>query len=892
MGALGLKRGKPDSKTSKTSEKELKDRMKIADKTCIKALDMGGSGMGALTSWVDVKDGKIVRTRPMHADSQYTHEHLRPWSIKARGSHFDASLKTDIPPFAYVYKKRAYSKNRVLYPMKRVDWEPGGDPDKINPQNRGKSKFERISWDEATQIIADEIKRVQEKYGVYSILAQGDGHGEDKVVHSSHGCQSKLLTMMGGCTLQSRNPDSWEGWYWGAKHVWGCEPTGQGMLGNLLMDIAQNTELFLHWGCDLETTTWGWQGHLSSKYAFWLTELGIKQVFISPDLNYSGSVHADRWIPIKPNTDAALQCAIAYIWITEDLYDKEYVETHAIGMDWIEHHILGHHDGVPKTPEWASEITGVPVRIIKALARQWHEKPTSIGHVNGGSYIRSIHSSEPGRFEPVLQGMQGLGKPGRNNIKFCEWGFWGMDCYCPQPAPEKFPSPFAAYNGFIWSDPSDTSMTSHHLPKTMVPQAILGHYTKENPLTWYGTGIFSYPTQDQFIEYRYPDKDTGDQIHMIWTDTPCWTTCWNHGNLFIEAVRDPSIEFFLAQHPWLENDCLYADLILPISTKFEQRDIAVDTSNGSVGLFYIEPQCIEPVGEARSDWEAVCAVAEKLGVLKEYTGGQTEEDMIKLGYSSSGIQDDISWEDFQEKGYYAVPTREGWEELPRGFEEFYKDPENHPLQTLTGKLEFYSTGLAAVFPDDDERKPYPRWIETSDSYPSERLGTPRAEEYPFLLVSNHPRWRVHANMDDISWLREIETCKVVGPDGYKYEPIWVNPIDAQKLGLADGDVAELYNERGGVLGGVRVTERIMPGTVYQDHGARLDPITDRLDRGGANNLIAPHTCAQKHTSAEVTSGYLVGLKKVDVFELAERYPEAFSRSYDPDQGVEIVSWMA
>ncbi len=157
-------------------------------------------------------------------------------------------------------------------------------------------------------------------------------------------------------------------------------------------------------------------------------------------------------------------------------------------------------------------------------------------------------------------------------------------------------------------------------------------------------------------------------------------------------------------------------------------------------------------------------------------------------------------------------------------------------------------------------------------------------------MSNHPHFRVHAQHDDVTWLREIETCKVVGPDGYRYEPIWVNPVDAGKLGLETGDIAKLYNERGGVLGGVIVTERIMPGALYQDHGSRVDPIVvgaggEGLDRGGANNLIAPVPCTSKNTVGEVTSGFLVNIEKVDVFELARRYPEAFNRPYDPDCGL-------
>ncbi len=106
------------------------------------------------------------------------------------------------------YKKRTYSPNRVMYPLKRVDWDPEGER---NPQNRGKSKYKRISWDEAADIIANEIRRIHKQYGPMAILAQGDGHAESKAVHAPHGCQTWLLHQMGEYTHQIRNPDSWEG---------------------------------------------------------------------------------------------------------------------------------------------------------------------------------------------------------------------------------------------------------------------------------------------------------------------------------------------------------------------------------------------------------------------------------------------------------------------------------------------------------------------------------------------------------------------------------------------------------------------------------------------------------------------------------------------------------
>ena len=90
--------------------------------------------------------------------------------------------------------------------------------------------------------------------------------------------------------------------------------------------------------------------------------------------------------------------------------------------------------------------------------------------------------------------------------------------------------------------------------------------------------------------------------------------------------------------------------------------------------------------------------------------------------------------------------------------------------------------LAKHFPDDPERPPVPHWIPYGESQQESRL-SPRAKQYPLLLVSNHSKWRVHAEHDDISWIREIPMCKVRGPDGYLYEPVWINPQDAAARGI-------------------------------------------------------------------------------------------------------------
>ncbi len=160
---------------------------------------------------------------------------------------------------------------------------------------------------------------------------------------------------------------------------------------------------------------------------------------------------------------------------------------------------------------------------------------------------------------------------------------------------------------------------------------------------------------------------------------------------------------------------------------------------------------------------------------------------------------------------------------------FYEDPEKYPLSTPTGKLEFYSTGLAEHFPDDEERPPVPKWIPQGVSH-EETIGTGRSKKYPLLVMSNHPRWGVHSEHDDITWLREIETCKVRGSDGYQYQPLWINPVDAEARGIKKGDIVSIINDRGTVLAGAYVTERIMPGAVGIDHGAKWDPIEPGVHR--------------------------------------------------------------
>ncbi|MCL1828180.1 MAG: molybdopterin-dependent oxidoreductase [Oscillospiraceae bacterium] len=866
-----------------------------ADKTVVKALGLSGGIFGASPSAVDVKDGKIIRIRPLHWGAKYDFNTFNPWKITRNGKTFEPLHKSTPAPWSLAYKKRAYSPNRVKYPLKRVDWDPKGER---NTQNRGKSKFVRISWDEATDIIAAEIKRVHKEYGPLAILVQGDGHGECKMIHAPHGCSTLLFDKMGGFTQQIRNPDSWEGWYWGSKHVW-----GKGFIGmmapadNCVKDVCEHSDMVVMWGGDPETTHWGFRGQLASRLLYYWTEVGIKQIYICPDLNYSACIHADKWIPILPNTDAAMQLAIIYTWIKEGTYDKKYVETHTVGFDKIKAYALGEVDGVPKTPAWAAPKCGVPSRIIKALARDWAKKTVTIGHYFAGGMARGPFSHEPARLECVILGMQGLGKPGVHQVQVAYTGMpknvlaGGKDHMGTfaklegTPAGERLLKPHRG---------TPTAWGKQMIPKTLIEEAI-----RKGTVDFWGTGGHEEDTSDQYKKYTYPnikkDGTRETEIHMMWTDTPCRQTCWNCGNDVALDSRNPKIECIVAQHPWLENDCLFADIILPTNTTLEVNDISPCLRDGDSfqSVLYMK-KAIEPIGESKSDFEAIVEVAKKLGMEKEVTEGFSVEDLVKETYSGMQFDKIVPWEEFNEKDYMVLPVAKDWEKWPAGLYNFWKDPVKNPLPTPTGKLEFYSESLAKAFPDDEERPPYPQWIEKGITH-DERISSKRAQAYPLLVLSNHGRWRTHAQADDIPWSKEAVTGKVRGYDGYLYEPAWVNPGDAEARGIKDGDVIRVYNERGSVLCGARVFERIMPGAVSIDHGARVDfIIPGKVDRGGAINLITPEGLTSRHAAGQATTAFLVEIERVkakDWDEWRRDYPDAFEREYDAASGLKFNAWV-
>ncbi|NLB28850.1 MAG: molybdopterin-dependent oxidoreductase, partial [Clostridiales bacterium] len=796
-------------------------------------------------------DGKITRIRPFYYDENVDWESKNPWKIEARGKTLSPPRRSLPGCYYMAYKSRVYSPNRVRHPLKRVDWDPDGER---NPQNRGKSGYVRISWDEATKIIAKELLRIRDKYGMSAVLSEADMHGEGKHVAPSHGCANRLLSLLGGYTIQMRNNDSWEGYFWGSKNVWGGEPVGELQpSGNLWPDIAKHSEQLLFWAADPEVTAVGFDGYMASRLCQWLHSLGIKYVAVAPALNYTACLYADKWIPILPNTDAAMFLAIAHVWLTEGTYDREYVETHTVGSEEFFDYVLGNAgDKTPKTPAWASEKCGVNEWTIKAVAREWAKKVTSLTIGNGGPGIRGAFSTEPARLQSILLGMQGLGKPGIHHAKWIEWGLHTPVYPMPYQGEELVHVPHRAELTRPYGSKTDLSDAlagarstkksklvtlaeqggghyelgelessleelaallkvtdtppAQSIPKCMIHDAIL-----KDHIEWYGLYSFCGPAEEQWTKHEFP-RPGCSRIHMVWTDSPCMVTCWNDGFSYVKAMRSDEVEFMLAQHPWLENDCYLADIILPVATKFELEDICDDSSGGVLTSVYHEQPACPPVAESRSDFDCVASVARAISedMFMAYTGDNiATARVVELFWRGCGVAHLDKDDEFHKNGIFIVPADPKIQEKPVGIRPFAEDPVNNPLSTPTGKLEFTSTKIKEHFPGDRERPPYPQWVEKSELH-DERLSGERARDYPLLCVSNHGRWRFHANLDDVTWSREVETMKIRAKDGYQYEPAWLHPKTAAERGIRHGDIVKVQNERGTVLCGAYLTERLIP----------------------------------------------------------------------------------
>ncbi len=833
---------------------------------------------------IHTEDGVIRRVRPLVFDETDP----KPWKIEARGRTFSPPKNTTVSLVALQEKDRVYSYDRLKYPMIREDFVETPDGKNRNTENRGKSGYRRATWDEALDLIARETKRIQKTYGKESVTAITSSHHSWGLLGYKLSCFKRFFNMLGYTRIMD-NPDSWEGFHWGAPHTYGYwwrlggpEPF------DLLEDALKNVETMIMWSHDPDTTRGGYAANESAIWRHWLKELGVQFIYIDPFNNFSSVKNGDKWIGPRMGTDAALAEAIAYVWLTEGTYDKEYIEKHAHRFDEWADHILGKGvDRTPKTPKWAEEITGVKAADIKAIARRWASTKTMGGSGMRGGFggvCRTANGTEFARIMVQLFAMQGMGKPGQNMWTGTtgapmDYNFWFGGYSDPKSSIASAPV----------ADYTPVNEVQQVLYRTNLPEAILeGHYE------WYGEGFCGGSLEQQFTEHVYPLPGC-NRVHMFYRYGGSFFGTMLDTNKWAKMYKSPELEFVVNQDIHFNPEGRFADVILPACTNLERYDIGEFCNSGNSGyqshsqtgnnwqVVVFQDKAIEPLWESRSDYWIFSQLAERLGFGEKFTEGRDELAWCKRFWEFSDLSKRISWEDFMKKGYYVAGVPENWERHYgfRWFAEGYPcDTPNHKpcqeegkLGTLTGKFEFVSESLLKYAPDDEVRTPIASYKHSWEGHKSLL-----AHRFPYALISPHPRFDYHTHHQQHNkWLWEIpENRKVV--NGNPYQVIRINPIVAEKKGISEGDIIRVYNDRGSILGIARITNRVKPETIhcYASSGIYNPVVYGEIsaDKGGCTNLLTPSQLMGRKVPGMVPNTTLVEVEK---FEVPAEYGQGFEK---------------
>lgn len=721
--------------------------------------------------------------------------------------------------------------DRLKYPMKRKHWAPGGGKKEL----RGKDEWVRISWDEALDILAGELKRVKENYGNEAILAPWIGT-----------IAARALGAYGGFT------DQWGGHStgsWLPAHFF----TGFGYPHwNDRFDMVE-TNLFLMWGTN---PVWSQAGLPAYTYHE-AKKRGARFVAIDPFYNPTYEMLTDEWVPIRPGTDQAMILGMIHTLLVEDdpeinpLIDWDFLHRCTVGFDRdhmpegadpddnLVDYVLGERDGVPRDAEWASQICGVPPDRIKWLARLLAEEDHAAICTSGGVARVDNADTLPQAFIALTAMTGHFGKPHSQLGVHHHFGTNGG----PQ---------------LVQGQNSRSYVNSHlRAPPVLNPVA-------DNELAG---GFILLPTKGCVNlneintcvldgKYRGVDgKDVPIDVRMIYHAHGSRINQLPNTLEGIEAHR--KVEFVITQNMFMNPDAMYSDLVLPVTSRWER--------DGNVCIGYREQllwhsQVMEPYFECKDDLWIGVELCKRLGIdpkivepwpWKQEIFNQvsdarvmaddgktleplvtiTREDIDEFDVEGEPQHGRIPIREFKDKGIYHIPRSENDNHRFVYLKEFREDPEANPLDTQSGKLEIHCQQLA----DQVNRlgwgkiDPIPTYVPPLEGYEAtfEDWENRVKGEYPLQLYNIHMPRRAHGFFDNATVMREL----------FPHEFI-MNPIDAEPRGLKNGDTVLVRSKWGKVLRTIWITPQIMPGVTILGQGSRVDLDEETgIDKGGCANVL-------------------------------------------------------
>jgi anaerobic dimethyl sulfoxide reductase subunit A len=536
-------------------------------------------------------------------------------------------------------------------------------------------------------------------------------------------------------------------------------------------DDLLNSKLIIMWGWDPATTVTGTN---TICYLFQAKERGATFISVDPRYTDSAAILAPQWIPIRPSTDAAMAIALAYVMISEKIYDRKFIDTYTIGFDKFKDYVLGVEDGIAKSPDWAMKITGVPAATIERLARQYATtKPAAL--MPSGAPGRTAYGEQFHRATATLAAMTG-------NI-----GIHGG-----YPAARAWESIYGGY-------PYNVKFFKDRVDQYAVRQAPPGKEVAERRKTQ----IHRLELPDMILKGKaggYPAD-----CKLVFLASSNYLNQAANVNKTARAFQ--VVEFIVLVEQFMTPTAKFADILLPANSFMERNDITLGWHSSYIASM---PKIIDSIGESKSILQIAVELAKHMGVTDFLD--KDEEEMLREMVAECGITD---FDQFRERGYHKIKLAEPYV----AFKEQIEDPKNHPFPTPSGKIEIYSQRWAEL--NNPELPPVPKYIEAKEIWRS-----PLAKKYPLQFISTHFRKRALSQFDNVPWMRELGG-----------QELQINRVDALARGISDGERVRVFNDRGELLIRAKVTDRIMPGVVHLPQGAWYNPDARGLDRGASANVL-------------------------------------------------------
>jgi anaerobic selenocysteine-containing dehydrogenase len=255
------------------------------------------------------------------------------------------------------YLDRVYSPARLLYPMRRKPGAPKGR----RPSGREAEAFERISWNEALDLIAKRLRTIADEHGPESILPYSYAGNMGVLGYGS--MDRRFFHRLGASRLDRTI----------------CATAGADALISVYgKKLGTDPEHFRH---AKYIIAWAANIHGNNVHLWPFVEEarrnGARLVVIDPYLTRTARA-ADWHIPIQPGTDTALALGMMRLIIEEGLYDRDYVSRHTHGFEALREHVQ------PYTPDHVAGLTGITAADVQLLAREYATNPPAVIRLNYG----------------------------------------------------------------------------------------------------------------------------------------------------------------------------------------------------------------------------------------------------------------------------------------------------------------------------------------------------------------------------------------------------------------------------------------------------------------------------------------------------------------------------